>query len=95
MPLEGEYEPSTWDWVREQVETFDKLILGLLFVVFLPLERLFPGRRDRVFRREYGTDLLFFAGQYLLWNAPVVTALVLGYPKKKIWKCGGCGFEHV
>jgi deazaflavin-dependent oxidoreductase (nitroreductase family) len=23
MPLEGEYEPSTWDWVREQVEKYE------------------------------------------------------------------------
>ena len=30
----------------------------------------------------------------VVFLAPV-TALVLGYPKKKIWKCGGCGFEHV
>lgn len=24
MPLEGEYEPSTWDWVREQVDTYER-----------------------------------------------------------------------
>jgi deazaflavin-dependent oxidoreductase (nitroreductase family) len=24
MPLTGEYEPSTWDWVREQVETYER-----------------------------------------------------------------------
>ena len=23
MPLEGEYEPSSWDWVREQVAAFE------------------------------------------------------------------------
>jgi deazaflavin-dependent oxidoreductase (nitroreductase family) len=23
MPLEGEYEPSSWDWVREQVEKYE------------------------------------------------------------------------
>jgi deazaflavin-dependent oxidoreductase (nitroreductase family) len=23
MPIEGEYEPSTWDWVREQVEVYE------------------------------------------------------------------------
>jgi deazaflavin-dependent oxidoreductase (nitroreductase family) len=23
MPLEGEYEPSSWDWVREQVERYE------------------------------------------------------------------------
>jgi deazaflavin-dependent oxidoreductase (nitroreductase family) len=24
MALEGEYEPSPWDWVREQVETYER-----------------------------------------------------------------------
>ncbi len=24
MPLQGEYEPSTWDWVREQVDTYER-----------------------------------------------------------------------
>ena len=24
MPLEGEYEPSPWDWVREQIETYER-----------------------------------------------------------------------
>ncbi|HVV76102.1 MAG TPA: nitroreductase family deazaflavin-dependent oxidoreductase [Mycobacteriales bacterium] len=24
MPLEGEYEPSSWDWVREQVEKYER-----------------------------------------------------------------------
>ena len=23
MPLEGDYEPSTWDWVRKQVERYE------------------------------------------------------------------------
>jgi len=48
----------------------------LLLAVFLPLERLFPANRDRVFRAEWGTDLLFFLGQYLLWTAPIVAVLV-------------------
>jgi deazaflavin-dependent oxidoreductase (nitroreductase family) len=24
VPLEGEYEPSSWDWVREQVEKYER-----------------------------------------------------------------------
>jgi deazaflavin-dependent oxidoreductase (nitroreductase family) len=24
VPVEGEYEPSPWDWVREQVETYER-----------------------------------------------------------------------
>lgn len=52
------------------------LSFALLFAVFTPLERLMPGHRSPLLRREWGTDLLFFLGQYLLWNAPVVAALV-------------------
>lgn len=48
---------------------------GLLALIFLPLERLFPAREQGVLRKESGTDFLFFAGQYLLWTAPVVAAL--------------------
>jgi deazaflavin-dependent oxidoreductase (nitroreductase family) len=24
MPIKGEYEPSPWDWVREQVDTYER-----------------------------------------------------------------------
>ena len=55
----------------------DSLIsFAILFAVFLPLERLLPAHRQKVIRKEWGTDLLFFLGQYLLWTAPVVTVLV-------------------
>lgn len=57
---------------------------GLLLVMFLPLERLFPGHRQKFFRREWGTDLLFFLGQFLLWNAPVVVALTLVYENIRV-----------
>lgn len=61
-------------WLQSLTDT--ALSFALLFAVFLPLERLFPAQRQRVFRAEWGTDLLFFLGQYLLWTAPVVAALV-------------------
>ncbi|MCB9915874.1 MAG: sterol desaturase family protein [Planctomycetes bacterium] len=48
---------------------------GVLLLVFLPLERLFPAHRQRVLRREWGTDLLFFLGQALLFTVPVVAVL--------------------
>jgi len=48
----------------------------ILLLIFLPLERLFPAHRQGVFRKEWGTDLLFFLGQALLWTAPVVAILV-------------------
>ncbi|MBE2212581.1 MAG: sterol desaturase family protein [Opitutaceae bacterium] len=55
---------------------FSPLIsFGILFLVFLPLERLFAIHRQKVFRPEYGTDVLFFLGQYVLWNGFVVYLL--------------------
>lgn len=53
--------------------------IALLFVIFLPLERLFAAHRQRVFREEWGTDLLFCLGQYFVWTAPVVFVLQLVY----------------
>ena len=51
------------------------LAFAVLFLTFLPLERLFLRNEQPVLRKEYGTDLLFFAGQYLIWTAPVVATL--------------------
>ena len=49
---------------------------AFLLLVFAPLERLFPARRQRVFRFEFRTDCLFFFGAYLLWGGLVVSALI-------------------
>lgn len=48
----------------------------LVLAMFAPLERLFPASRTRFFREEWWIDLAFFLGQYLVWTAPVVAALV-------------------
>ena len=58
--------------------------LGILLAIFLPLELLFQARKPpkakgKLFRREFGTDLMFALGQYLLWTTPVVAVLVLVY----------------
>lgn len=43
-----------------------------------------------------GVALLFvFPAGTVIGSLLIVTALVLGFPKKKVWRCGGCGFEHV
>lgn len=48
-----------------------------LLAVFTPLERAFPARRGQAFLRPaWGTDVLFFLGQYLVWNALVLAAVV-------------------
>lgn len=48
------------------------LILGVLFI---PLERAFMAWRQPVLRPRWGTDLAFFLGQYLIFNAAVVWVL--------------------
>ncbi|MDA1194651.1 MAG: sterol desaturase family protein [Planctomycetota bacterium] len=57
---------------------------AILLAIFLPLEILFPAHprergAKRRLRAEYGTDLLFAFGQFLLWTAPVVFVLTLVY----------------
>lgn len=52
---------------------------GILALAFVPLELAFAPHPATTRRRGYGFDLACFAGQYLLWNAPVVAWLgVLG-----------------
>lgn len=47
-------------------------ILLFLFVLFRPLEILFPAKAKQKFFRPYWcTDLLFFLGQHLLWTGLV------------------------
>lgn len=49
------------------------LSLAFLAAVFVPLERALPARPgQRILRADLGIDALFFAGQYLLWNALAV-----------------------
>lgn len=43
-----------------------------------------------------GAALLFvFPAGTVIGALLIVTGLVLGYPRKKVWKCLGCGSEHV
>ncbi|MDZ4687400.1 MAG: sterol desaturase family protein [Planctomycetaceae bacterium] len=50
--------------------------LVFLTAVFRPLELAFPARAgQRFFRPAWFTDLCFFLGQYLLWNAVVLAVL--------------------
>jgi len=52
--------------------------LAFLLVLFVPLERAYPAKREqKVFRPEWRLDLWFLLGQYLLWNGLVLA--VLGY----------------
>lgn len=48
---------------------------AVLAAAFLPLERLLPARPQPVLRRDWHVDLLFFAGQYLVWSGVALTLL--------------------
>ncbi len=51
------------------------LAFVIFFAAFLPLERLFARHDQPIFRKEYGIDFAFFAGQYLVWAGLVSGAL--------------------
>jgi sterol desaturase/sphingolipid hydroxylase (fatty acid hydroxylase superfamily) len=54
------------------------LSFGFLFLVFRPLEVVFPAKPGQpFFRPNWSTDLCFFLGQYLLWSALVLWLLWL------------------
>lgn len=49
------------------------LMLG--FIIYLPLEIFYRAKKQKVFRAEWGTDLLFVLGQFLIFNS--ISLLVL------------------
>ena len=53
------------------------LVTLMLAVLFAPLERLFPARRQRVLRPHLGTDFLFLLGQHLGWSVLALGVLWL------------------
>ena len=57
------------------------LSLAILFALFAPMERAFPARQTQpIFRAQWGLDLCFFLGQYLLWGGLVTYVLGLAAP---------------
>lgn len=52
--------------------------VSLLFLclVFIPLEKAFPAKKDqKIFRKGWLTDLCYFLGQYILWSGVVLWVL--------------------
>lgn len=50
---------------------------AIFFILFFPLEKVFPAKKNqKFFRPEWFLDLCFFLGQYLLWSL-LVTKLLL------------------
>ncbi len=61
---------------------FYKLIEGaaislvFLAAVFIPMEKVFPAKAgQKIFRAQWLTDLLYFAGQYFIWGYFVIWVL--------------------
>lgn len=52
--------------------------LVVLIVMFVPLERAFPARPEQgIFRPRLGIDLIFFLGQYLVFQGLAVAMLIV------------------
>lgn len=47
----------------------------ILAAIFLPLEKAFPAKDQKIARPHWRVDLAFFLGQYLLWNGLVLLAM--------------------
>jgi sterol desaturase/sphingolipid hydroxylase (fatty acid hydroxylase superfamily) len=62
----------------------------LLFLLFRPLELLFPAKKRQKFLRPvFWTDLFFFLGQYLLWKVLVFAAIQWSDGWLMQWISGG------
>jgi len=47
-----------------------------LFILFLPLEKVFPAKKNqKIFRPHWFLDLCFFLGQYLLWGVLLISIM--------------------
>lgn len=52
------------------------LALFFLSLLFIPMEKVFPAKKEQpIFRKHWMVDLSFFLGQYLLWHGLVSFAL--------------------
>jgi sterol desaturase/sphingolipid hydroxylase (fatty acid hydroxylase superfamily) len=55
------------------------LLLAFIVLLFLPMERVFPAKKQKIFRPKWFVDLCFFLGQYFIWGGIIYWAL------KHIW----------
>jgi len=62
----------------ELYKTFGAAVISFifLFLVFVPMEKVFPAKRNqKFFRPQWILDFCFFIGQYLLWAGIVLWVL--------------------
>lgn len=62
----------------EIIKDFQVAILSFIFLilVFVPMEKVFPAKRNqKFFRSKWILDFCFFLGQYIIWGAIVIWVL--------------------
>jgi sterol desaturase/sphingolipid hydroxylase (fatty acid hydroxylase superfamily) len=65
------------DWLYLLLATGASFVF--LALVFIPMEKVFPARKEqKILRQHWLLDLCYFLGQYLLWNAVVLWLLNYG-----------------
>lgn len=82
MPVDGEYEPSSWDWVREQIEEFeasDGARANTLRDTSLPIVVITTRGRKSGKVRKMALMRVEHEGEYAL------VASVGGAPKHPVW----------
>jgi sterol desaturase/sphingolipid hydroxylase (fatty acid hydroxylase superfamily) len=83
--------PGLLSWLAQALLAAG-LTLGVLAALYVPLEKTFPARAQRLWRRDSRVDLAFFWGQQLvfqglslqllLWALPFVQAAVPAAPQR-------------
>jgi deazaflavin-dependent oxidoreductase (nitroreductase family) len=82
MPIEGDYEPSAWDWVREQVEAYERSDgreAGTLWDTGLPVVVVTMRGNKTGKVRKMALMRVEHDGEYAL------VASVGGAPKHPVW----------
>lgn len=82
MPIEGEYEPSAWDWVRDQVEAYERSDgreAGTLWDTGMPVVVVTMRGNKTGKVRKMALMRVEHDGEYAL------VASVGGMPKNPVW----------
>jgi deazaflavin-dependent oxidoreductase (nitroreductase family) len=82
MPIEGEYEPSAWDWVRDQVEAYERSDgreAGTLWDTGMPVVVITTVGNKSGKVRKMALMRVEHDGEYAL------VASVGGMPKNPVW----------
>jgi len=67
--------------------------LVFLALVFIPMEKVFPARQQKIFRTGLRMDFYFFLGQYVLWSAWVLWCMQYVQAFCNTWISDGFQFQ--